>query len=180
MSKQEFGPLRSRASRKPWPECPDIAIYRCEHCCGLYQKLGYKEPVHEPVCCAAPMVRLEPLQLKDMPPGIHVDYKVVGGFNHNAVQVLWETGHPETESRPEWVLLKTFSGSYIKYLTAKKLPPVVFPLADEDAYVYCDRPVCERCVFRCKRGFVLYLYFKAEGLLEVPLDRMADYFQAKS
>jgi hypothetical protein len=120
------------------------------------------------------MERLKPLQLEDALPEINVDYRIVGGFNQSAVQVFWEMKLPE--DKPEWVLLKTFTGSYIKYVTSGKRPPMVFPLSDEDAYVYCDRSTCQECVFRCKRGFIIYLYSKTRGLLEVPLEKMADYF----
>lgn len=171
----EFGPLRSRAARKPWPECPDIVIYRCNHCGKLYQGVGYDMPVRELACCGAPMERLKALQLEDVSPEISIDYKIVGGFNQSAVQVFWEIG--QLEDKPEWVLLKTFTGSYLKYVTAKKRPPMVFPLADEDAYVYCNRSNCQECVFRCKRGFIIYLYMKTRGLLEVPLEKMSDYFK---
>jgi len=177
MSVQEFGPLRSRASRKPWPECPDIVIYRCNQCARLYQRLGYEEPAQELVCCGIPMELLRPHRPEDMLPDIDVDYKIVGGFNQNAVQVFWKT--KLAEDNPEWILLRTFTGSYIRYLTAKKIAPMVFPLADEDAYVYCDNDVCRRCVFRCKRGFILYVYFKSKGLLEIPLDRIAEYFDVQ-
>jgi len=140
----------------------------------LYQRMGYEEPALELVCCGMPMELLKPNRQEDVSPDIEVDYKIVGGFNQNAVQVFWKT--KELADKPEWILLKTFTGSYLKYLTAKKLPPVVFPLADEDAYVYCDNAICKRCVFRCKRGCVVYLYFKSKGLLEIPLDRITDYF----
>jgi hypothetical protein len=123
------------------------------------------------------MELLKPHRSEDMLPDIDVDYKIVGGFNQNAVQVFWTTKLPE--DKPEWILLKTFTGSYVRYLTAKKIAPMVFPLADEDAYVYCDNAECRRCVFRCKRGFVLYVYFKSKGLLEIPLDRIADYFDVQ-
>lgn len=171
MVEREFGPLRSKASRKPWPECPDIVIYRCSHCGGLYQGLGYKVPPQEPVCCNASMERLKPLKLEDVLSELNVDYQIVGGHNQNAVQVFWET--KQLLDKPEWILLKTFSGGYIKYVTLKKQPPMVFPLADEDAYVYCDESPCLQCVFRCKRGFIIYVYIKSRGLLEVPLEKMS-------
>lgn len=171
MVEREFGPLRSKASRKPWPECPDIVIYRCSHCGGLYQGLGYKVPPQEPVCCNASMERLKPLKLEDVLSELNVDYQIVGGHNQNAVQVFWET--KQLLDKPEWILLKTFSGGYIKYITSKKQPPMVFPLADEDAYVYCDESPCLQCVFRCKRGFIIYVYIKSRGLLEVPLEKMS-------
>ena len=119
------------------------------------------------------MVRLVPTALGESLPGLDVDYKIVGGFNNSAVQVFWKT------ERPEWIMLKTFTGGYLKYVGEKKNPPLVFPLSDEDAYVYCDRQECERCVFRCKLGFVAYLYFRRQGLVEVPLDRMSEYFKSR-
>lgn len=176
MAEQEFGPLRSRAARKPWPECPDIVIYRCSHCGRLYQGLGYDMPAQEPACCGAPMERLKPLHLEDVSPGITVEYRIVGGYNENAVQVFWET--KQAEDNPQWVYLKTFTGGYIKYVTSKKRPPMVFALADEDAYVYCGTSPCQQCVFRCKRGFIIYLYIKSRGLLEVPLEKMSPYWQS--
>ncbi|NLI13470.1 hypothetical protein [Pelotomaculum propionicicum] len=176
MAEQEFGPLRSREARKPWPECPDIVIYRCGHCGRLYQGLGYSMPAQAPACCGSPMEQLKPLRLEDVSPEITVDYQIVGGYNQNAVQVFWEAKQPEDS--PEWILLKTFTGSYIKYVTAKKRPPVVFALADEDAYVYCDNSPCLQCIFRCKRGFMIYLYIKTKGLLEIPLEKMSSYWQS--
>ena len=176
MAEQEFGPLRSRAARKPWPECPDTVIYRCRQCGRLYQRLGYEPPTQTPACCNLFMEQLQPLRSEAVSPALKVDYKIVGGFNQSAVQVFWETEQPEYQ--PEWILLKTFTGGYIKYVAVKKQPPLVFPLADEDAYVYCDRSICQECVFRCKRGFIIYLYSKASGLVEVPVERMSDYFKS--
>jgi hypothetical protein len=166
-----FSPLRSKAPRKPWPECPDIVIYRCSHCGRMYQVIAYDLPEKEPICCDTGMEWLKPKHLEELLPEIKVDYKIVGGHNYNAVQVFWET--KESEDRPEWILLKTFTGGYIKYIPSKKQAPIVFPLADEDAYVYCDEDPCLQCVFRCKRGFIIYIYFRTIGLLAVPLDKMS-------
>ncbi|WP_309419346.1 hypothetical protein [Telmatospirillum sp.] len=175
MSEQEYGPLRSRASRKPWPECPDIVIHRCRHCARLYQDLGYEKPADKLTCCGSPMERLEARNLENSPHEISINYKIVGGFNQNAVQVLWNTG--DNNPHPDWIMLKTFTGSYIKYLTDKKIQPVVFPLSDEDAYVYCGRHICQQCIFRCKKGFVIYVYFNHGVLFEIPLENMDDYFK---
>lgn len=105
-----------------------------------------------------------------------LDYKVVGGFNHSAVQLFWAA----PEDRPLWVMLKTFTGGYFKHVPSQKAAPLVFPLSDEDAYVYCDRPVCQQCVFRCKKGFVLYAWVEGTGLVELPLDKMQGYFHTKA
>lgn len=177
MQKQELSPLRSWSSRKPWPECPEVVIWRCADCGSLLQLLDYQLPPQPPCCCGQAMERLEPLGAESCSPDIVIDYKIVGGFDQNAVQLFWECRN--SEEKPQWVLLKTFTGGYIKYVTPKKRPPLVFPLSDEDAYAYCDKRECERCMFRCKRGFILYVYFASVGLLEMPLDRIAEFFQAK-
>jgi hypothetical protein len=171
LAEQKFGPRRSRAPRKPWPECPNVVIYRCYQCSRLYQGMDFTMPSQIPACCGKPMERLIPQPAEDVSPEITVDYQIVGGFNDNAVEVFWETKQPE--DNPEWILLKTFTGGYIKYVTPKKKPPIIFPLADEDAYAYCDESPCLQCVFRCKRGFVIYLYIKTKGLIEVPLEKMS-------
>ena len=176
MTVQEFSPLRSKASRKPWPECPDVIIYRCASCGRLFQDLGGLNPKCSPCCCTEPMERLIPLDAGELPPDLSLDYAIVGGFNNNAVQVFWKATDPEM--RPEWIMLRTFTGGYIKYLGPKKYPPLVFPLSDEDAYVYCDRQECERCVFRCKKGFIIYAWFSA-GLVELPMDKVSDYFKTR-
>ncbi len=165
MAEKVFSPVRSRASRKPWPICPDIVIYRCNQCGRVYQGLDYEVPAEEPACCKTSMERLISLPLEDAAHEVSLDYKIVGGYNQNAIQIFWK------EQKPEWILLKTFTGSYIKYVTEKKVPPMVFAMADEDAYVYCDEQVCLQCVFRCKRGFLAYVYFNNIGLVEFSLDK---------
>jgi hypothetical protein len=126
-------------------------------------------------CCGQPTEYLFPKNASEIAHLIEIDYKIVGGFNQNAVEVSWRA--LEGALKPEWILLKTFTGGYIKYLTSEKRSPMVFPLADEDAYVYCDRKVCQRCVFRCKKGFVICVYMDSLGLYQLPLDKMSDYFK---
>lgn len=171
MKEHKFSPLRSKSSRKPWPQCPDVLVYQCTHCGKLYQLLDYHVPEVEPRCCNETMHVLCPLDCKEI--NIHVEYQIVGGYNENAVQVFWDS-----EEIPEWVLLKTFTGGYMKYVSPQKIPPIVFPLADEDAYVYCDEDPCLKCVFRCKKGFLIYVFFKNKGLVEVPLDQMSAHYKS--
>lgn len=173
MAANEFGPLRSRASRKPWPQCPDVVIYRCSRCGRLIQGLGHGTRDAALECCRGVMERLEPLGMEVLPE-LDLRYAIVGGFNHSAVQFFWNADRPE--ERPEWVLLKTFTGGYLKYISSDKRPPLVFPLSDEDAYVYCDTSTCKECLFRCKRGFILYAYVASVGLVQIPLEKMSEYF----
>ncbi len=174
MAQQEFSPLRSRSARKPWPECPDITIYQCQKCSHILHSLSNSPPERAPDHCDTPMIQLEPLHLTDLPSDFGIDYKIIGGFNNSAVQLFWNIKNPQ--SKPDWILLKTFTGSYLKYIPEHKKSPAVFPLSDEDAYVYCDRDICEECLFRCKRGFIIYLFINKIGLVEIPLERMANYF----
>lgn len=90
----------------------------------------------------------------------------------------WKAKLPE--DNPEWIYLKTFTGGYLKYIAEGKRPPMVFALADTDAFAYCDEDPCLECVFRCKRGFILYVYGKRAGLIEVPLDKMNAQWQSKA
>ena len=57
---------------------------------------------------------------------------------------------------------------------------MVFGLAGEDAYAYCDKDPCVECTFRCKRGFGLYYYFEELGVVYLPLDRMCARQQTKN
>lgn len=172
MTIQEYGPLRSRASRKPWPTCPEARFFVCLHCGAQFQSLSAVE-VGSVACCGAPMLQLQPKPVPANADGALLNYRIVGGFNQNAVQVEWS----KSRGNPQWIVLQTYTGGYLKHISAQKKQPAVFPLSDEDAYVYCDREVCQQCVFRCKFGFVLYAYFSEDGLYELPLDRMAEYFE---
>lgn len=89
-------------------------------------------------------------------------YQIFGGFNNNAIRVdlteLVSKGHEIT-----WIGLMTFTGFQFKYILPSK-KEIIFSLADEDAYVYCNKNPCEECVFKCKNGFKLYLYCQEHGL----------------
>lgn len=177
MIHQEYGPRRSRATRKPSATCPETTFYRCPRCGRLFQELDRRGEGEEPCCCGGAMERLEPVAPEDLPGGVSLDYRIVGGYNDNAVQFFWQDA--DQENRLEWVYLRTFTGGCIKYPPEKKRPPIIFPLADEDAYAYCDQSPCLECVFRCKRGFILYAYLSGVGLAELPIDRMDPYWQTK-
>lgn len=109
-----------------------------------------------------------------LPAGVELAYAIVGGYDANAVEVRWRiakgTAGPDGRSVTlRWVMLKTFTGLQVKYPLPGKRPPLVFALADEDAYVYCDEPTCRECTFRCKQGFVLYAAFDGLGIVRLPL-----------
>lgn len=169
---QRYSPRRSRATRKPSVTCPETVFYRCPKCGQVIQQLDRPREGGTLICCGTAMERLEPKQLAELPAGMRLDHRIVGGYNDNAVEFIWDG-----PCQLEWVFLRTFTGGCIKYPPPKKRPPIIFSLADEDAYAYCDESPCLECVFRCKRGFILYAYLSGVGLVELPIDRMDPYWQ---
>lgn len=114
------------------------------------------------------------LEPSALPQDATLSYRIVGGYNANAVEVHWELPASATGPTGEplqliWVMLRTFTGLQVKYPLPGKRPPLVFALADEDAYVYCDEPVCRECTFRCKQGFALYAAISGLGIVRMPL-----------
>lgn len=103
--------------------------------------------------------------------GVSLEYKIVGGFETNALRVTWDN---PPGGRLRWVALKTFTGFQVKYVQPGKFPPIVFAFADEDAYVYCNRDICAECSFKCKSGFMLYGYFDNVGIVAKPLSRVSE------
>ena len=104
------------------------------------------------------------IEVEDLPEGIELDYQISGGFNNNAVYFKWKIAD-KTKYQITWVALKTFTGMQLKYVMPKKFPPLLFALADEDAFAYCNKIPCEECAFRCKSGFVFYANIKGLGIV---------------
>lgn len=180
MIEQSFGARRCRDSRKPHlDQCPDVAFYCCDHCGAVYTVMGLKLQEKNLTCCEEQARHLVPISLEEARqacPELKAEYKIIGGYNDNAVSVSWERF--DKSLKPDWIYLKTFTGGYLKYLSAQKRPPMVFALADTDAFAYCDADPCLECTFRCKRGFEIYLYFPNIGLVMIPLDKMSPYWQS--
>ena len=177
MTEQKFGPRRCRDTRKPPAgQCPEVVFYRCGECGALFPVTGGKvSEEKEILCCNANAKRLTPLPLDALTDKQMIHYQITGGYNDNAVKVFWEA-----EYLPEWIYLKTFTGGYLKYVSNSKQPPIIFALADTDAFAYCDEDPCLECVFRCKRGFVIYIYIRDMGLIHIPLDKMTPHWQSVS
>ena len=167
MPDQRFGTRRARETSKPKPICSEPQFFLCESCGSVFQQISPAAEA-EAVCCSAPMQRLQPAEW-EAGCGLQVDYKIVGGFNENAVCITWlcSAGIPE----PEWIYLRTFTGGQLKYVTPAK-HSLVFALADTDAYCYCDENPCLECTFRCKRDFAIYIWNSKLGLMRIPMDKM--------
>lgn len=176
MIEQKFGPKRCRDSRKPLAgQCKAVVFYRCMECGAVYPVIG-ETHLEEIICCGKKAERLKPKEADAVRDVMELSYQITGGYNDNAVRAAWKT--KEFGMHPEWIYLKTFTGGYLKYVSEEKRSPMVFALADTDAFCYCDEDPCLECVFRCKRGFSIYVYAKQIGLVELPLDQMNANWQS--
>lgn len=177
MIEQKFGSRRCRDTRKPLEsQCPEVVFYRCNICGSLFPVTGGQALEEKNIqCCGESARRLIPVEPDRVKDQVILSYQITGGYNDNAVRVSWKATEPEYE--PQWIYLKTFTGGYLKYKMDEKRSPMVFALADTDAFCYCDEDPCLECVFRCKRGFVVYGYCGEAGLIELPLDKMTAHWQ---
>lgn len=190
MDGRRTSPTRTKATWKPRVDEADPRFLREGNATLLRldggQPAAYREPGRSPVAVLPyqddvdetggidGLAALPLLEVDALPEGVELDYAIVGGYDANAVEVRW---HFPAEARgPEgqpltlrWVMLKTFTGLQVKYPLPGKKPPLVFALADEDAYVYCDEPTCKECTFRCKQGLVLYAAIDGIGIVRLPL-----------
>lgn len=186
----EFSVTRTHATWKPRVTAHSVPFYHCTECGAVVQGVdcadgntlindGERSLIFEPAythehitlsCCGKPMELLEAQPASTVGDRFKVDYEICGGMNNNAVRVEWRS--LDATCTPRWFALKTFTGVQTKYVQPKKWPPIVFALADEDAFAYCDKNPCVECTFRCKRGMEIYSYVDSLGLVVLPLDRM--------
>ena len=92
----------------------------------------WKPRVSSAHCCGKPMERIELVDAADVEDRFKLTYQILGGMNNNCINVNWRS--IDSTCKPRWFGLKTFTGMQHKYVTPKKWPPVVFALADEDAF----------------------------------------------
>jgi len=180
LNKQSTYGTRSKISHRPQFMCAEPRFFMCRHCGNLMiqqtmQAKRKKETEKSGVlitCCGQKMNRLV-AHTENTYDEQHVpEYTIKGGFANNAIEVrIGHTNHVMTEEHHiEWVYLYTFQGGQLKHLNATQEPKVTFAMAEEDAFVYCDRPICKmsqgegNCMFRCKRNMVVYAYCNLHGL----------------
>ncbi len=193
MIDQTYSPTRTHATWKPRIAVDDVPLFCCPTCGAVYvgasngSRLHYTgsgrtllgQPPYQgmkaPICaeCGAPMKRLVPIDAHELPEGITVDFQFCGGFNSNCVKVSWHIAD-RNRYQLEWVLLKTFTGTQLKYVHEKKYSPLTFAFADEDAYCYCNSDPCKECTFRCKSGMCAYYYLAGLGLVKASFDRIKE------
>lgn len=168
LEKYRFGHLRCRETKKPSVFAPPVRFLHCPVCGNIVFSFG--EYGGNMCCCDQLMEVLETYAPEEFEEEIQLSYLIFGSLNENAVKAIWECR--DSLEKPTWIWLRTFSGGQLKYLKTGKRSPVIFGLADEDAYAYCDKDPCVECTFRCKRGFGLYFYFERRGVIWLPLERM--------
>lgn len=186
----EYSPTRTHATWKPRVTSAHIPYFHCTECGAVVQGIdgavdnqlindGERSLIFEPsyahveyqlTCCGKPMEQLQPITAAEVEDRFKLNYQIMGGLNNNCVKIDWRS--VDSTCKPRWFALKTFTGVMTKYVSPKKWPPIVFALADEDAFAYCDKNPCVECTFRCKRGMEIYAYVDNIGLVILPLDRM--------
>ena len=174
---QEYYSTRCRISHRPPFRTAEPIFYRCPVCGALTVINPMPKGGQEPIlyCCGKQLYPLELCRDEEVLSEHKIDYVVFGGFERSGVRITVDGGsHPMWEDHKiEWVYLHTFQGGQLKFLPSKTRAVIHFSLADEDAYVYCDREVCrmgrEHCQFECKRGMVAYAYCNVHGLVRLIL-----------
>ncbi|QCC85678.1 hypothetical protein DDIC_07275 [Desulfovibrio desulfuricans] len=183
MPQPPFSPLRCKLPRKPWIKHAALQFWHCESCARLLHEYLSEDNTaaslaassRAPECCGRPLRLLRPQSPQDAANALDLDYEIVGGLNNNAVRVRWNNA----ATPPLWIALQTYTGVYLKHVSAAKLPPVVFPLSDEDAYAYCDKDVCEQCLYCCKKGCAIYVYTGGSSIYVLNMDKISQYFLQK-
>ncbi|WP_405054262.1 desulfoferrodoxin family protein [Telmatospirillum sp.] len=158
-------------------DCP--RFYICDYCNALLigsSRVGHGNSELAPSrCCGQPMRELVPRQASDASDELvhRPMMTITGGFEHNTVVVHVGADprhpHPMTSDHyVDWIWLRSFEGGHLKYLNPGQDPEASFALSDEDAFGYCDQPICKmgrgHCMFQCKRGYAAYAHCTKHGL----------------
>ena len=165
---------RPKKGTRPRFVRPEPIFYRCPQCSALLIQANNFGDRLAPHCCGAAMSQLVAADDSALLATEHRLHLVVaGGFDANVIHIsVGNPPHPMDGMHSlEWIYLYTFQGGQLKFINGFTTPTVTFALADEDAYVFCDRPVClgSRCKFNCKKGFTAYAYCNRDGLWKTTL-----------
>ena len=160
---------RIKSSTKPSFIQGEPTFYHCPRCGQFLVTINNNGGETQLRCCDETLSALTPQNTNDALAEDHLPQMTIsGGFESNTLTVnIGTTPHPMTDDhRLLWIYVYTFQGGQFKFLRPGDLPEATFALAENDAYVYCDRPVCKgsRCKFNCKRGFTAYSWCNQHGL----------------
>lgn len=160
---------RIKNSTKPSFLQSEPTFYHCPGCGQFLVTIntGFDSPQIQ--CCGATLSALIAHSASDALAEQHLPMMTIsGGFEANTLRVnVGDSPHPMTqEHQLTWIYIYTFEGGQFKFLRPGDEPEATFALAGNDAYVYCDRPVCKgnKCKFNCKRGFTAYSWCNQHGL----------------
>lgn len=147
-------------------------FYHCPQCGEFLVKITSGSDSVQICCCGQPLPALTPQKASDLLAEHHLPVMTIsGGFESNTLTVnVGAAPHPmDEEHYLAWIYVYTFQGGQFKFLRPGDLPEATFALAGNDAYVYCDRPVCKgsQCKFNCKRGFTAYCWCNQHGLWQL-------------
>lgn len=165
-------------SRKPLYRTEEPVFFRCDVCGAIVvkhhpsgSKMDEKDSFYAGECCGHTMKQLVPERDGQMMEDHKMDFVVFGGFDHNTIRIEVAEGYHSMDEAHhiEWIYLHTFQGGQMKYLYRKSDSSAQFSLADEDAFVFCGRDICENCRYQCKRGHTAYAYCSQHGLYELRL-----------
>lgn len=177
---EEHYSTRCRISHRPPFQTETPIFFRCGSCGALTVVSTRPRTGALPKfsCCGQALEPLEVCRDEAVLQDHRLAFTVFGGFEHSAVRITVDGGgHPMADGhRIEWMYLRTFQGGQLKFLPAGTRSIAHFSLADDDAYVYCDRDICrmgrEHCQFACKRGMEVYAYCSVHGLMRLILTGM--------
>ncbi|MCI1858605.1 MAG: class II SORL domain-containing protein [Sporolactobacillus sp.] len=157
-------------SRRPSIISDEPQFYICSTCNNLVIGKKYSKSKTLLYCCGQEMKELNPQTSGE---NSELNLPILKficdpSYNRSAIVTVGTPPHPMTSDHHiEWIYLRTAQGGQFKYLNLNQPPQVTFALAEEDAYGYCRRPVCQDCVFHCKKGFIAYAFCNKEGLWKV-------------
>lgn len=163
---------RIKNSTKPWFIQHEPIFYHCSHCGQFLVQVGNNNATMQLYCCGEEIPALIPQNIDSLLATEHLPQMTIsGGFESNTLSVnVGSSPHPMTqEHHLTWIYIYTFQGGQFKFLQPGDMPEATFALAEKDAYVYCDRPVCKgsKCKFNCKRGFTAYCWCNQHGLWKI-------------
>lgn len=161
-----FSPTRTHATRKPRMMRSALAFFQGRGNTALLD-LDWQSPVGGEENMGQSVMGVQPIQIQPVDEDHRYSYEILGGYNSNAIRVEFGTIDRQAHDL-DWLVLLSFTGCQVAFLKSERSDHI-FALADEDAYVYCDKDPCEECVFKCKNGFVLYLHCMRHGVFGLPL-----------
>lgn len=94
-----------------------------------------------------------------------IHYAFVGGKRHHCVKIDVEdiTQGPHDI---RWIYVRSYTGGQIRFIKEGQAPEVLFAMAEDDAYMFCQNDPCIECAFACKVGFEFFAYSASEGLIK--------------